>query len=161
MKGLIALVVLTLAVSGCTTAYGPETITGGYDDKPIDQTTWEVFFAGNGYTSAETVQTFWLYHAAELTLTHGYDGFEIVTPVNLVNLEEPNGGAFLIPVQVIEKPWLRARIRLLKRPTVFAPPRSFDAVKLKAALEPYVKGKLCTGNVCPHFHSYLMPALPT
>ena len=161
MRKLISVAVLALAISGCASSYGPETITGGYDDKQVNEDTFVVFFGGNGYTSRETVQTFWLYHAAELTLAHGFDGFEIMTPVKLVNFQAPGGSATLVPVQYVEKPWIRATIHLLRKPAFFAPPRSFDAAQLKAVLEPRVKGTLCSGNVCPHFHSYLMPALPS
>jgi hypothetical protein len=46
---------------------------------------------------------------------------------------------------------------LIKKPFMSKPPTVFDAVALKAKLEPLVKGGLCEGNVCPHVHTYLMP----
>ncbi|HWD28152.1 MAG TPA: hypothetical protein VG387_13360 [Rhizomicrobium sp.] len=88
-----------LALGACVTPYAPEGITGGYSETQVDDTTWQVTFAGNGNTTPETVQTFWLYRCAELTLDKGYDGFEVAPDVRLVHDIHPaNDGAVLIQV---------------------------------------------------------------
>jgi len=169
-----------LALSGCASSYGTENLTGGYSEKPVSDTVWRVRFGGNGYTSAETVQTYWLYHCAEFTLSKGYDGFRLVTAVPLTEngLQSRWGEARLIKAHsggggggghvytysygyaggLVDKPWLQGDIELLKKPFTPVPGRSFEAAPLKALLEPYVTGPKCGGNVCPHVHSYLYTA---
>jgi len=48
---------------------------------------------------------------------------------------------------------------MLKKPFTAHPPKVFDAVALRNALEAVVNDKKCGGgNICPHDHSYLQPA---
>jgi hypothetical protein len=62
------------------------------------------------------------------------------------------GGAILAPK-------IEGDIHLIKKPVKAAPPKVFDALALKAALEPLVNSeqKCGVGNVCPHAHEYLLP----
>lgn len=70
-----------VAIAGCTTetTYRPATGSGfertGYSDRQIEPNRYMVSFAGNSYTSRETVERYLLYRAAELTVSHGYDHF--------------------------------------------------------------------------------------
>jgi hypothetical protein len=58
----------------------------------------------------------------------------------------------------IHKPAIEGDIHLISRPFQPAPPRVFDAMALKAALEAHVKSEKCgIGNICPHVHDYLFP----
>jgi hypothetical protein len=157
MKKFAFAAALALVLSACATAYQSEGITGGYSDSQVAPDTWRVMYAGNGYTTAETVQTFWLYHAAELTLAKGYDGFRILSAPGL----RPGAGTTELPVDVglVGKPVLVMNIALLRKPITPRPPVVFDAAALEARLAPIVKLGLCEGNVCPHVHSYLMPEL--
>lgn len=50
----------------------------GYREVRLEPERWRVVFAGNSLTSRETVETYLLYRAAELTLENGYDWFEAV-----------------------------------------------------------------------------------
>lgn len=76
-----ALGAATLMTAGCATetAYRPATGTGfaraGYSDRMIEANRYMVSFAGNSYTSRDTVERYLLYRAAELTVQHGYDYF--------------------------------------------------------------------------------------
>jgi hypothetical protein len=90
-------------------------------------------------------------------LSHGYDGFRIVSAVTPPASER----ATELPINygLSGKPELTATIQLLKNPIEPAPPYVFDAATLKATLEPLVKGPLCDGNVCPHVHRYLTPII--
>lgn len=152
-------VALLLGLSGCTTPaaspYAPLGGTGGYSETQLEPDIWRVGYYGNGYTSPDTVQTFWLYHCAELALVHGYDGFQIYWNGQLKAFKQP-APSTAQPVYFDVKPSLEADVKFLKKPFAADPPQSFDAAALKAALEPAVKGKLCDiGNVCPHAHDYL------
>jgi hypothetical protein len=51
---------------------------GGYSDMQLDSNHARVTFKGNGMTSRDTVETYLLYRAAELTLHDGFDWFETV-----------------------------------------------------------------------------------
>ncbi len=80
-----ALAVSSLALlSACATPtpYQPAVATSGshtgYTDTRIEEGRYRLTFAGNDVTPRETVETYLLYHAADLTLQSGYDWFEIV-----------------------------------------------------------------------------------
>lgn len=81
-----AITVLSLALSGCATTgstpYQPvsasNSAAGGFSDERIDAGLYKVTFAGNRLTSRETVESYLLYRAAELTLEQGYDWFAII-----------------------------------------------------------------------------------
>lgn len=157
---------MTVLVTGCATGYHDSTITGGHSVKEMEPGIWRVSFAGNGFTTAETVQTYWLYRAAELTLEKGFDGFVILSNIQLVGVPSADpllhlakGGTFIyIPAgPSVAKPFIEADIRLLKQPFEPAPPKQFDATALKTRLEVYVRGEKCGANVCPHVHHYLRP----
>jgi hypothetical protein len=70
-----------LVVAGCATetAYRPATGSGferaGYSDRMIEPNRYMVSFAGNSYTSRDTVERYLLYRSAELTVQQGYDYF--------------------------------------------------------------------------------------
>ena len=174
-------VAASMALAGCATNYGAMTLTGGYKDTELEPGVWRVGFYGNGYTSVETVQSYWLYHAAQLAQDKGYDGFETVKHLkfsstdafdraNIVRVRGGGGGGHssgghsgghyvggVYTVYTGPHPYMVQDIRLLRKPFAPVAGRSFNATELKAALEPYVNGKKCNGNVCPHVHSYLYP----
>ena len=70
-----------LALMACETAtpYQPQMhgnqVSGGYRDQQLEANRFRVTFNGNSMTSRDTVETYLLYRAAELTLQQGYDWF--------------------------------------------------------------------------------------
>jgi hypothetical protein len=72
---------LLLLSSACATptAYQPldpaSRYSGGYYDQQIEENRFRVGFRGNTLTARETVETYLLFRAAELTLAQGYDWF--------------------------------------------------------------------------------------
>jgi hypothetical protein len=76
-----AVLALGLLASACTTPTpyqplgSPGSERGGYSDQQLEQNRYRVTFTGNSMTSRETVETYLLYRAAELTLRNGYDWF--------------------------------------------------------------------------------------
>jgi hypothetical protein len=141
---------------------------GGYEQTQLEPGYWRVSFTGTAATNSETVQTYWLYRCAQLTLTQGYQGFETLSDINFVRADTPRiqlaAAHVYLPVIIPEgydgpPPVIEADIRLLKRPFDAKPPKLFDAAQLQAALAPIVDGPKChRGNVCPHVHRYLLPA---
>ncbi|MEQ8557571.1 MAG: hypothetical protein RIB03_04565 [Henriciella sp.] len=82
MKHLIpALAALALA-GACTTATPYQAAGGpsssGYSDQQIENNRWMVSFSGNSLTDRQTVETYLLYRASELTIQNGYDNFRMV-----------------------------------------------------------------------------------
>src|SRR6185312_7493555 len=115
-------------------------------------------------STRETLQTYWLYRATELTLAQGYQGFEVVSPVlgsrpGFTPVRVAASVPIYIPVMVPpHQPPLRMQgeIRLLHAPFEARRLKVFDAAKLQAALYPHVFGQKCDeGNVCSHYHAYL------
>jgi len=78
----IAVIGLAVGLSGCETATPYQALqqgtqaAGGFTDQRLDQNHYRVTFQGNTLTSRETVETYLLYRAAELTVNSGYDWFE-------------------------------------------------------------------------------------
>ena len=71
---LIAAVILT----GCTTAYQKQSLTGGYSETQLGENIFQVSFKGNGYTSRERVSDFTLLRSAEIAIENGYRYFVVV-----------------------------------------------------------------------------------
>lgn len=188
IRRILALACIAAMLTGCTTGYQRMGLTGGYAEQPVADATWHVKFLGNGFTTMETVQTFWLYRCATLTLEKGYQGFEIVKPMpfTLNDFFRANpfavrtgggggGGGFagalhsMMPDVIGQAaaraaaqpaPTMEGDIHFVNQPFTAIPGKVFDAAALKAILEPLVTGKLCTGNVCPHPHTYIGTAKP-
>ncbi|WP_019960711.1 CC0125/CC1285 family lipoprotein [Woodsholea maritima] len=79
----LGLAAMGLTLSACSANSTPyqaisDTSRYGYSEQRIEGDRYQVRFAGNSLTDRETVETFLLYRAAELTLTQGYDFFHVV-----------------------------------------------------------------------------------
>ncbi len=81
----IAALVLAAGLAGCATPTpyqprlaGKSSSDGGFAEQRIDADRWRVTFAGNSLTSRETVESYLLYRAAELTLQQNRDWFSVV-----------------------------------------------------------------------------------
>lgn len=74
-----ALAALSLAACATSTPYGPATSKSpyGFSDQKIEENRYRIVFRGNSSTDRETVETFLLYRAAELTLESGFDYFVV------------------------------------------------------------------------------------
>lgn len=75
---------LVLTACATPTPYGPADVTSGaryhpgYSETRLEENRYRLSFAGNDITPRETVENYMLYRAAELTLSDGYDWFEVV-----------------------------------------------------------------------------------
>ena len=70
---------MTLSACSTATPFQPATKASsgyGYSEQRIETDRWRVNFSGNADTSRQTVETYMLYRAAQLTLNSGYDWFE-------------------------------------------------------------------------------------
>lgn len=73
-----AVLAASLAACATPTPYGPIDGRYGYSDQRVEADRYRIAFSGNASTPRETVETFLLYRAAELTLENGYDYFLVV-----------------------------------------------------------------------------------
>ncbi|MEO0982051.1 MAG: hypothetical protein AAFX03_05310 [Pseudomonadota bacterium] len=82
MKTMIPAAAALLVLGACATATPYQAAEGGkrgYADQQIEQNRWSISFSGNSLTDRQTVETYLLYRAAELTTQQGYDWFQVVT----------------------------------------------------------------------------------
>ena len=79
MRMRISLMILSAAclLAGCTTAYQPDGVSGGYTQQVRDSTA-QISFRANGLTTPETLNSFVLRRCAEVTLEDGYSYFVLV-----------------------------------------------------------------------------------
>ena len=81
---MAAALAVGLGLAACETAtpYQPlakgSAVSGGFTDQQLDADHYRVTFQGNDLTDRETVETYLLYRAAELTVNQGFDWFEMV-----------------------------------------------------------------------------------
>jgi hypothetical protein len=76
----LALCVLLVAACQTPTPYGPAVTPNGdgYTTQQIESNRFRVSFKGNSLTNRQTVDTYMLYRAAEVTLQNGGDYFVVV-----------------------------------------------------------------------------------
>jgi hypothetical protein len=80
LLGRIVLVVCLVSLGACVkpTPYQPRTDGYGYDSIQLEPNRYRVAFYGNTATTRETVETYLMYYAAQLTLEVGGDHFQVV-----------------------------------------------------------------------------------
>ena len=71
------LILAALSVSSCATTFQPKGLSGGYSATALAPNVFEIYFHGNGYTSEERAKDFALLEAADVTLAHGFEYFQI------------------------------------------------------------------------------------
>ena len=125
---------LAAALSGCqATRYQPATPTGGFGEVELEGNVWRLRFMHNAFTTREAAQSYWLYRAAELTSSKGYDGFEVLSQAARVR---SSGDALSRRNALL----IEGEIRMLKKPFESVPPKRYNAEALRAVLDPYVTG---------------------
>lgn len=67
------------AAAACTmpTPYEPAVNGAGYSEQLLEDNRYRISFAGNSRTPRDTVETYVLFRAAEITLTSGHDYFAL------------------------------------------------------------------------------------
>jgi hypothetical protein len=84
MLRLLMIAAVAVGLASCATPYAEQGLLGGFDVKELRPDVYRVSFQGNGYTSRESVQAYWLYRCAELALEKGFAGFEILSDMQFV-----------------------------------------------------------------------------
>jgi len=78
MRQAIALLVVTILVSGCATGYHRQGFTGGYTDMKLQDDIFKIGFRGNAYCGSNKAENLALLRCAEVTLNNGYKYFVII-----------------------------------------------------------------------------------
>jgi len=134
MKMSLFRLLLVAALSGCqATQYQQAAPRDGFGEVQLDGNVWRIRYMHNAFTTRETAQSYWLYRAAELSMSKGYDGFEVLS---LGGRARSSGdGLGRTSALLIE-----GEVRMLKKPFESIPPKIYNAEALKAVLDPYVAG---------------------
>lgn len=172
MRPLVSLG-LCLLLTACATPYQPNgglfnfAAAGGYDDRQVNDVVWNIVYWGTAETTRDTMRDYWMYHAAELTLDKGYEGFEVhnlmffggsgsmsqniqIAAVTFIPIPDVGG------VQTGPTKKFDGEIKLLRSPADWSLPNVFKAADIKQILAPYITGPKCdNGNICPHQRDYL------
>lgn len=146
---------------GCTTPYGPHGLTGGYDEKKLEEDSYIVSFYGNGHTSGQQVWNYWIYRCAELTVEKGYDFFSLTPSEEYALLDASHDGQIvefeMLPDEQADSELQKviyqtytittysanAKVDMYKMPIdeKVDPSELLDASYVLSALEPYLKAK--------------------
>ncbi|WP_421788620.1 CC0125/CC1285 family lipoprotein [Hyphobacterium sp.] len=83
MRLTAVLLMAGLLLAACATptpyqASGSDGGVYGYSEQRIERDRYRITFSGNSLTDRETVETYLLYRAAELTRESGYDSFTVI-----------------------------------------------------------------------------------
>jgi len=159
-------ITLSLAIWLAACASTTEGFSPGFFASPVGDDGYYVRYDGSAFGSDETVQIYWLYNCAVLTLSKGYDGFQIDS--SQLKVDSDRGpdvfavGAIpaLVSGLLAQGKDVQYNIRLVNKPFDTNAVTVFDAVAVKAAFEPYVKDhKTCrSGEMCPHPADFLKGA---
>lgn len=74
----LGVILLIMLMSGCSTKYQSQSLSGGYSETRLGQNIFVVSFKGNGFTSREQVTDFVLLRSAEVALQNDYKYFAII-----------------------------------------------------------------------------------
>jgi hypothetical protein len=85
----LMLAVAAAVLTSCATPYQQSGLTGGAEVRELRPDVYRVTFQGNGYTTRETVQVYWLNRCAELAIEKGFAGFEILSDIRFVMRHQP------------------------------------------------------------------------
>ena len=91
---LLAVAAVTLV--SCATPYQNYGLTGGADFKELRPDVFRVSFGGNGFTTRESVQVYWLKRCADLAIEKGFTGFEILSDMQFA-MRHPSASDPLAP----------------------------------------------------------------
>lgn len=88
-RRLAVFAVTALALSACATSglYQARDAESGYAETQLGASHWRVEFVGDNFTSRETVETYLLYRAAELTAQNGDEWFAMSAPSTSEDVE--------------------------------------------------------------------------
>jgi hypothetical protein len=79
MYRVLLLAAAAVTLVSCSTPYEQSGLLGGFDAKELRSDIYRISFQGNGFTTKESVQVYWLNRCAELAVEKGFTGFEILS----------------------------------------------------------------------------------
>lgn len=144
MKNLSFLLFLLLC--SCATHYNSAGFRGGYSELKIDTDTYEVKFAGNGYTSQRLIEKYFLFRCSEITISNGRRYFvfydknvgSIKTTTNIQGDIDSNGD-FSATTNTINKAFGKGIIKLYDSRPESPNGIVYDAEEIYKNLRPSIK----------------------
>jgi hypothetical protein len=109
MLRILMIAAVAVGLASCAMPYAEESLIGGFDVKELRPDVYRVSFQGNGLTSQESVQTYWLYRCAGLALEKGFAGFEVLSDMHFV-MRRPSVDDVAPPALMSSLASLRTRI---------------------------------------------------
>jgi len=125
--------VVAVGLASCATPYAQQGFTGGFNVQELRPDVFRVSFQGNGYTTRETVQVYWLYRCAQLALEKGFNGFEILCDMQFVMRHPADDG---------DRPKLSSSVASLRTVIPVSPDEAADAAAWR-------HGDLASRSVAP------------
>jgi hypothetical protein len=119
MFRILLMAAVAIGLASCATPYAQQGLTGGFDVQELRPDVFRISFQGNGYTSRETVQVYWLYRCAQLALEKGFAGFEILSDMQFV-MQRP-------PAEDRARPALSSSVASLRTRIPVSPAEAADA----------------------------------
>jgi hypothetical protein len=123
-------------LAACATQNTEEGFIGGARVKELGQEVYRISFSGNGYTSRETVQTYWLYRSAGFALEKGYTGFEILSDISFVmRRPAPEEDAAMPPgaLTILDRSIPVSPIEITNTPAAASAPGTVDDGRVRVA----------------------------
>ncbi len=77
--GKVMTIVAILMFTGCATTYQPAGLSGGYQEKELENNVYQITFSGNSFISKEKINDFGMFRCAEFSLEHEKPYFEVVS----------------------------------------------------------------------------------
>jgi hypothetical protein len=83
----IALIIaMAIGLGGCSTAYQPKGLSGGYEDQALGGDRYHISVKVNSYSGIGTAEEYFYRRAQDIVKEHGYDGYRVV---ELISSYEP------------------------------------------------------------------------
>src|SRR5579859_5815271 len=77
-RSIIFSIALVIGLGGCSTAYQPRGLSGGYEDQALGGDRYHISVKGNGYSGVGTVEEYFYRRAQDIVKEHGYDGYRVL-----------------------------------------------------------------------------------
>lgn len=146
MKNILTLIAFCFLICSCATHYNSLGFRGGYSDLKIDSDTYEVEFVGNGYTSQNLIERYFLFRCSEITIENGkryfvFYGKNIGSVKTNTNIQGDidNNGNFSATTNSINKAFGRGTIKIFESKPDDFEGIIYDAEEIYKRLKPQIK----------------------
>jgi S1-C subfamily serine protease len=72
------IIAMVIGLGGCSTAYQPKGLSGGYEDQALGNDRYHISVKANAYAGVGTVEEYFYRRAQDIVKEQGYDGYRVV-----------------------------------------------------------------------------------